>query len=260
MQITVGLAVAVTVGNGLTVTVTVAVFVQPATLVPVTVYVVVVTGETMTDEPGKFPGFHTYVEAPLALSVEVCPAQMLVGVAVAMIVGFGFTVITTVEFVLPFALVAVNVTVYVPGVAQVTPVTFCDVDEGGVPLGKVHDQLVGLPVEASVKFTGVPTQTLVALAVIAAVGGLAEETESVISSTAKDGSVPTLSSLFTHLNPIFTFGLLFALAGSTIENAVHRPCGLQDKIVFASGSICAQTVPLKYQSVASSVVPWPFSI
>ena len=58
-QITVALAVAVTTGNGFTVIVTVAVLVQLAALVPVTVYVVVETGETTTDAPGKFPGFQT---------------------------------------------------------------------------------------------------------------------------------------------------------------------------------------------------------
>ena len=48
-------------------------------------------------------------------------------------------------------------------------------------------------------------------------------TVSVISSTAKDGSVPTPSSLFTQRKPIFTFGLLLALAGSGTVNAVHNP-------------------------------------
>jgi hypothetical protein len=50
---------AVTVGNGLTVTPTVAVFTQPLAFVPVTVYVVLVVGDTVTDEPDKLPGFHT---------------------------------------------------------------------------------------------------------------------------------------------------------------------------------------------------------
>jgi hypothetical protein len=50
---------AVTVGNGLTVTPTVAVFTQPLAFVPDTVYVVVVVGDTVTDEPDKLPGFQT---------------------------------------------------------------------------------------------------------------------------------------------------------------------------------------------------------
>ena len=50
---------AVTVGDGLTLTVTVEVFTQPLASVPVTVYVVVVVGDTVTLEPDKLPGFHT---------------------------------------------------------------------------------------------------------------------------------------------------------------------------------------------------------
>lgn len=48
--------VVVTVGDGFTVIVRVEVAVQPAALVPVTVYVVVVVGETVTGEPVNDPG------------------------------------------------------------------------------------------------------------------------------------------------------------------------------------------------------------
>jgi hypothetical protein len=51
----VGLADAVTVGNGFTVTLTVAVPVHPAALVPVTVYVVVVLGVTVLLTPVPNP-------------------------------------------------------------------------------------------------------------------------------------------------------------------------------------------------------------
>lgn len=71
---------------------------------------------------------------------------------------------------MPEALVAVCVTVYVPAVFHTTPVTFCVVAVAGVPLGNVHDQLVGLLFELSVKFTGEPAQTVVVLAVKAAFG------------------------------------------------------------------------------------------
>jgi hypothetical protein len=43
------------VGNGLTVTVTVAVLVQPSALVPVTVYVVVLVGDTVLELPVPRP-------------------------------------------------------------------------------------------------------------------------------------------------------------------------------------------------------------
>ena len=49
-------AVAVTVGVGLTVTVIVSESVHPAEIVPVTVYVVVLPGETVTEVPVKLPG------------------------------------------------------------------------------------------------------------------------------------------------------------------------------------------------------------
>lgn len=52
-----GVADAAGVGKGLTVTVTCAVLVQPFPSVPVTVYVVVETGETVMGDPLIFPGF-----------------------------------------------------------------------------------------------------------------------------------------------------------------------------------------------------------
>jgi hypothetical protein len=78
---------AVTVGNGLTVIVRVAVPTQPADDVPVTVYVVVVVGDTVTDEPDKLPGVHTYVEAPLALNEVLPPTQIAEFVELAVTVG-----------------------------------------------------------------------------------------------------------------------------------------------------------------------------
>lgn len=89
-------AVVVTVGNGLTVMVRVAVFVQPAADVPVTVYVVVVVGDTFTEAPVKLPGIQAYVDAPLPVRVVELPEQMVVLVAVVVTVGAGFTVITSV--------------------------------------------------------------------------------------------------------------------------------------------------------------------
>ena len=54
---TTGLLVAVTVGFAFTVNVMVVVFVQPEALAPVTVYVVVTVGDTLTGVPIKPPGF-----------------------------------------------------------------------------------------------------------------------------------------------------------------------------------------------------------
>jgi hypothetical protein len=106
--------VAVTVGNAFTLTVTVAVFTQPLALVPVTVYVVVVVGDTVTDEPDKLPGFHTYVEAPLALNEVLPPTQIAEFVELAVTVGNGLTVTPTVAvFTQPLALVPVTVYVVV---------------------------------------------------------------------------------------------------------------------------------------------------
>src|SRR3989304_144833 len=95
-------------------------------------------------------------------------------------------------------------------------VGFCKTEVPGVPPAKVHAQPVGVPVLLSVKLMQLPTQIFVALAVKEATGGAPPVTESVISSMAKEGSVPTLSSLFVQLKPILTFGLLFALTGRTI--------------------------------------------
>lgn len=91
LQMDDGEALAVMTGAGFTETLTVAVPVQPAAEMPVTVYVVVAAGLTDAD-----PLLQTYVEAPVALSVDVCPAQIVAGVALAETVGKGFKVTVTV--------------------------------------------------------------------------------------------------------------------------------------------------------------------
>ena len=93
------------------------------------------------------------------------PEQIVAPVVVVAIVGNAVMVIVCVVVPVPDAFVAVCVTVYVPAVFHTTPVTFCVVADPGVPLGKVHVQLVGLPLEPSVKLTGVPAHAVVALAV-----------------------------------------------------------------------------------------------
>lgn len=89
------LAEAVTVGVAFTVMSRVAVPVQPE-VVPVTVYVVVVAGETVTDVPLREPGIQVYVVAPEAVSVVELPEQMVVLLAETVTVGEGVTVTRTV--------------------------------------------------------------------------------------------------------------------------------------------------------------------
>lgn len=102
-------AVAVTVGEGFTVMSCVAVAVQPA-VVPVTVYVVVIAGETVTGFPESDPGIHVYVVAPFAVSVVELPEHSVVLVAETPTVGDGVTVTSTVCVdVQPFAAVPVTV-------------------------------------------------------------------------------------------------------------------------------------------------------
>jgi len=72
-----------TVGSGFTTTVMLDEAVQPKDDVPVTQYVVVEEGVAMTLGPEEVfneeEGYHKYEEAPLALSVTDCPAQMVCG-------------------------------------------------------------------------------------------------------------------------------------------------------------------------------------
>lgn len=110
-QIVVFEAVVVTVGVGLTVINRVAVDEHPLD-VPVTVYVVVVVGETATDVPVSDPGIHVYVVAPAAVIEVELPEQIVVFDAVVVTVGVGFTVIKRVA-VAVHPLAAVPVTVYV---------------------------------------------------------------------------------------------------------------------------------------------------
>ena len=103
-------AVAVTVGGGPTITVTVEVPTQPAALVPVKVYVVVVNGVTVQGEPTCAPGFQRYVVAPEPVKVTGLPVQIEGEEAVATTVGVGFTVIVLVAVeVHPLAAVPVTV-------------------------------------------------------------------------------------------------------------------------------------------------------
>jgi hypothetical protein len=58
--------------------------------------VVVAVGETEIDEPVKLPGIHTYVAAPVAVSVAEPPTQIADAEVLAVTEGSGFTVTETV--------------------------------------------------------------------------------------------------------------------------------------------------------------------
>ena len=91
-QISVGLAEAEILGNGWTVTVTSAVPEQPSIVVPVTEYVVVAVGLTVTlglvpnpfDQLNVVPGI-----SELTVKSELSPKQISDGVAIAVIIGNG---------------------------------------------------------------------------------------------------------------------------------------------------------------------------
>lgn len=100
---------AVTVGKGVTVTVDTAVPVHPA-VVPVTVYVVVVTGEAVAvlTPVDVAPALHVYVVAPPAVNVAATPAQIVGEFTVTTGAGDTVTVDTAVD-VQPAADVPVTV-------------------------------------------------------------------------------------------------------------------------------------------------------
>lgn len=118
------------------------------------------------------------------MSVVELPEQIVVVADDAVTVGFARMVITIVCVPVPLAFVAVCVTVYVPAVLQVTPVTFCVVADAGVPLGNAHVQLVGLPDDVLVKLIGDPAHAEVVLAVKDAFG--------------KAATVPAILTLSTY--------------------------------------------------------------
>jgi len=132
LHIAAGLADAVTDGNGFTVTLTVAVPVHPAVVVPVTVYVVVLVGDTVLELPVPRLCDQLYVFAPLAVSTEVAPLHIAAGLAVAVTDGNGFTVTLTVA-VPEHPSDVIPVTVYV-----VVPVGDTVLE---LPLPKLCDQL-----------------------------------------------------------------------------------------------------------------------
>ena len=93
---------------------TVAVLLHPFASVPVTVYVVAVTGSAVTAAPivpdKPIAGDQLYVTAPLAVNRVLLPLQIVTEAGVTVIVGNEFTVTLTVAvFMHPFASVPVTV-------------------------------------------------------------------------------------------------------------------------------------------------------
>ena len=88
---------AVSLGVGLTVTVTFAVLVQPSALVPVTVYVVALVGDTVLELPVPKLLDHLYLLAPPAVKSELAPEHIVDGDAEAVTVGVGLTVTVNVD-------------------------------------------------------------------------------------------------------------------------------------------------------------------
>lgn len=74
----------------------VAVAVHPFAAVPVTVYVVVDAGETVTGDPLNDPGIQLYDVAPVAESVVELPEQIVAVPDEAVTVGVAFTAIACV--------------------------------------------------------------------------------------------------------------------------------------------------------------------
>jgi hypothetical protein len=123
LQITVGFAVALIVGNGLTTTVIVVLLVH-APFVAIAVNVVVTVGVTIIEVPVNPPGFQVKLGEPLAVSVAEPPTQIAVGEATILITGAVFTVtVTAAELVQPAAEVPLTVKVVVVeiGVLTVAP-------------------------------------------------------------------------------------------------------------------------------------------
>jgi hypothetical protein len=90
-QTAVGEAAAVIVGLPLIINCTVELELQPAEA-PLTVYTVVLVGDTTAELPLSTPGFHVYEVAPVAVKVELNPIHTAVGEAAGTTVGKGTTI------------------------------------------------------------------------------------------------------------------------------------------------------------------------
>ncbi len=74
---------------------------HPRELVPLTEYIILTEGVTTGDDPIIFPGCQVQVLAPNAVKVTVFPAQIIVGIPIANMVGVGATTTMTVPLMQP---------------------------------------------------------------------------------------------------------------------------------------------------------------
>jgi hypothetical protein len=113
---------------GLTVTCTLSLAVQPALVLPVTVYEVVELGVTVIDEVVG-PVFQIYVDAPVAVNTALLPGQIIDGLTLIDNVGVGLTVIFTLSFSAQPKNVAINVYVIFEAGFAVTIAEFVELNE-----------------------------------------------------------------------------------------------------------------------------------
>ena len=154
-HVNVELLIAVTFcGLGVTSTNTVVVAIHPP-LSPIKVYVVATVGDTIEILPVVFCGIQVYDVVPLPVKVAVEPAQTKVGLATAVTVGPGVTVMTTVDDVIHPEPLSAS-TVYVVVVVGVT-ITLAPVKAPGFQVYEVAPLALNGPDDPSRNKVGAAT-------------------------------------------------------------------------------------------------------
>ena len=161
-----------TVGDAFTVIACVAVAVQPLAAVPVTVYVVVEAGVTVTGVPFSDPGIQLYVDAPLEESVVEFPEHIVGEPALAVTVGLVFTVISCVAMDEHPPVVPVTVYVVVAAGETVTGlpgkdpgIQLYEVAPDAVSVAELPEQMVAVEVETVTVGVGLTVISRVAVPV-----------------------------------------------------------------------------------------------
>ncbi len=164
----------------------------------------------------------------------------------SVIVGLGDGVMFTAELAESIFIPPLNryiFTVWLPAFGKHTLAGLL-VAEAMIAPGQLNLKLSTVPVLVLVNVMQLSSQAVVVLAVIDASITVVAGVRSDTLSTAKEGSVPTPSSLFTHLNPIFTLALLLADEGKLMPVESHLPCPLVQVVVFAGVINRLHVVPL----------------